>query len=287
MELLATKWCNGKELDELAEREGFSYKKGVFSRREEEQIRSAIEAYRAERGLPEDQILKLIFAKQSKDTDFWRQVALSVPMRPVKSVWTHVRRLWDPMAKKGKWTKSEDTRLEAAVKKLGQAWEKVSKRVGRSPADCRDRHRNHLKNLSVRRGGLWTQEEEDDLERIVWGVLADPGVNPSSIPWCKVAEMMGHRRNRQQCRNKWVILMHARKPEWTKTDTYVLVSKIASLCVDDESDIDWNSFPDPGWNVWTGPELRKKWASLKATTPRHETLGLTALLAAVRKHHAT
>ena len=40
-----------------------------------------------------------------------------------------------------------------AVADLGQAWEKVSLRVGRMSGDCRDRYRNHLVNREIRSTG--------------------------------------------------------------------------------------------------------------------------------------
>jgi hypothetical protein len=41
----------------------------------------------------------------------------------------------------------------SAVDDLGQHWEKVSERVGRMAADCRDRYRNHIVNREVRLTG--------------------------------------------------------------------------------------------------------------------------------------
>jgi len=41
--------------------------------------------------------------------------------------------------------------------------------------------------------------------------------------------------------------------------------RIASLDVNDESDIDWKSLSDPGWNMWSGHYLHQKWRSLKAS----------------------
>jgi hypothetical protein len=79
------------------------------------------------------------------------------------------------MKQQGKWVPSEDASLiqfvfffcfsfvclvdrrlngcDRAVADLGQAWEKVSARVGRMSADCRDRYRNHLANREVRVSG--------------------------------------------------------------------------------------------------------------------------------------
>jgi hypothetical protein len=39
--------------------------------------------------------------------------------------------------------------------------------------------------------------------------------------------------------------------------------RIASLDLDDESDIDWRSLNDSTWDMWSGRRLRQKWRSLK------------------------
>ena len=38
--------------------------------------------------------------------------ARSVPMRPIKNVFIHVRRVWEPVAKQGPWSGREDEDLE-------------------------------------------------------------------------------------------------------------------------------------------------------------------------------
>ena len=47
--------------------------------------------------------------------------------------------------------------LPRAVMDLGQQWEKVSERVGRMSADCRDRYRNHIVNREIRITGMYVQ----------------------------------------------------------------------------------------------------------------------------------
>jgi Myb-like DNA-binding protein REB1 len=111
-----------------------------------------------------------------------------------------------------------------AVTDLGQAWEKVSKRVGRMSADCRDRYRNHIANRDVRvsgtflisvfrisRGclfaclaGQWKKEEEEELTRIVTEMTVQQGRDvDNDVFWGQVSQRMGNRRGRQQCRIKW------------------------------------------------------------------------------------
>jgi hypothetical protein len=110
--------------------------------------------------------------------------------------------------------------INRAVTQFGPSWEKVSKIVLRAPADCRDRHRNHLSDVERNRNrgtsprcqghpayaqaGKWTKEEEDDLIRIVTEMLAAPGRQPGDeIFWTRVSEKMSGRRGKQQCRDKW------------------------------------------------------------------------------------
>ena len=37
---------------------------------------------------------------------------------------------------------------------MGQKWTEVSRRVGRTNADCHDRYRNHLADRAVRNSGM-------------------------------------------------------------------------------------------------------------------------------------
>lgn len=127
------------------------------------------------------------------------------------------------MRGQGRWVPAEDESLkeyahpsiylilshcyDRAVAQLGQQWEKVSERVGRSASDCRDRHRNHIQGLEVRRTGPWSKEEEEELTKIVTELTIQQGKDPDNdIFWGAVSQRMGERRNRQQCRIKWFVL---------------------------------------------------------------------------------
>lgn len=93
-----------------------------------------------------------------------------------------------------------------AVAQLGQQWEKISERVGRTASDCRDRWRNHLEGQNIRRSGHWTKEEEEELTRIVSEVTILQGKDiDNDIFWGAVSQRMGGRRGRQQCRIKWYV----------------------------------------------------------------------------------
>lgn len=136
----------------------------------------------------------------------------------------------------------------SAVAQLGQQWEKISERVGRSASDCRDRWRNHLEGQEVRISGHWTKEEEEELTKIVTEVTILQGKDiDSDIFWGAVSQRMGGRRGRQQCRIKWFVRPYilqftthrflrtdslctqikneGSKPRWSQLDAYILVHK--------------------------------------------------------------
>ncbi|KAI0291269.1 hypothetical protein BC826DRAFT_1106025 [Russula brevipes] len=308
--LLATKWYDHKKLAELGESEGLVYKKGPFSATEEQSIKSAIEQYRVEHALTEDDMYNLIFTKQ-KGSTFWQDVApvgvaRSVPMRPIKNVFVHVRRAWERTVNQGRWAGHEDEGLERAIRELGHSWDAISKRLGRSPANCRDRYRNHLAHRSA-----WSPEEVQELTAIVRSMISQQGGNASGISWADIAARMGHKRNGQQCRNKWynmfpsshlniyendiprlllltslrVQSLHGRdehsRLDWYTVDTFIFMHKVTSLSVLDESEIIWSKFPDPGWNRWSSYQLRRKWRALKRSVPGHENMAPREIAQAV------
>jgi Myb-like DNA-binding domain len=51
--------------------------------------------------------------------------------------------------------------------------------------------------------GPWSLEEVEELTAIVRSMMAKQGGTIAGISWADVAIRMGHKRNGQQCRNKW------------------------------------------------------------------------------------
>ncbi|KZT29301.1 hypothetical protein NEOLEDRAFT_1056727 [Neolentinus lepideus HHB14362 ss-1] len=269
--LLATKWLSTSKLAELAETEGLVYKKGKFSAIEEEQIKNAIEQYRTKNELSEEAINEILYSKNDKrDQTFWSEITMAVPQRPIVAVYHHVRRTRHPLGARGRWMPSEDEVLIQAVSEMGQQWEKVSARVGRMASDCRDRYRNHLLDRDKRSTGHWTKEEEAELTRIVTEMTVDQGKDmDNDVFWGVVAMKMGNRRGRQQCRIKWTDSLSkaykndGRKPRWSQSDAHILVHKVASLNVRDDTEIDWKLLPDESWDFWSAHVLQRRWMTLK------------------------
>ncbi|KAF8592177.1 hypothetical protein K439DRAFT_1325062 [Ramaria rubella] len=276
--LLATKWLSAKKLKKLVDTEGLVYRKGKFSAIEEQALKAAIENFRVNRGLTSEELMNILFAN-AKDDDFWTEITSSVPARPITAVYHHVHRIYHPLKGQGKWSDAEDAALLSAVGDLGQAWSKVSERVGRTAQDCRDRYRNHASIRSEKESGRWSKEEEEQLTRIVQELTTEQGKNSDhEIFWSIVSKRMGNKRGRHQCRIKWtdslsrVVKNGGESPRWSGYDAFILVHKVASMDVRDDTEIDWKLLPDEDWNLWSAHLLQRRWRTLKHAIKGHEEM---------------
>ncbi|THH11684.1 hypothetical protein EW146_g7959 [Bondarzewia mesenterica] len=259
--LLANKWLNPNKLAELVQTEGLSASRcaGKFSAIEEQQLSNAIETYCTRQGLANDDLINLIFTRNGKDREnsFWIEIMSAVPLHPIIAVYHHVRRKYHPLQGQGRWMPTEDALLKQAVGELGQQWEKVSMRVSHMASDCRDHYRNHLEHREHRAVNVWSKEEEDTLTQIVMEMTVNQGKDPDNdVFWGVISHRMGNKRGRQQCRTKWLdslsktVKNQGQKPRWSLVDAYIVVHKVQSLNVRDDSEIDWKTLPDLNWNFW-------------------------------------
>ncbi|KZV75088.1 hypothetical protein PENSPDRAFT_571935 [Peniophora sp. CONT] len=290
--MLATRWWRPNQLNELAKNHGLVFKKGRFSATEEKQLSVAMEKASKERGCSLEALDALVFPKSDdeRDSAFWAGLARAVPERPLIAVYHHVRRKRNPLGGQGKWTESEDDTLKNAVLEHGEQWEKkVSPMVGRSATDCRDRWRNHVKHRNERNSGTWTREEEEKLTRIVNELKAEYGKDDDNdLLWTTVAVKMGHTRGRTQCRMKWFVIISLRfktvneKKRWSQADSFILVHKIDSLDVRDDTEVDWNSLADPDWNTHSGHTMQRRWRHMKRKIDGHENMTHTEIMDVLR-----
>ncbi|KAF9076827.1 hypothetical protein BDP27DRAFT_1312657 [Rhodocollybia butyracea] len=285
--MLATKWLPSNKLAELARTRGLVYKKGKFSAIEERQLNDAIEHYVQAKALTPDQLNEVIFAKDDKPKDnaFWSEITRAVPQRPIISVYHHVRRTHHPLKQQGKWLPAEDEKLKQAVASLGQRWEQISFLVGRRAPDCRDRWRNHIVGRNLRVDGVWSTEEEEELTRIVQEMtVKQGGTLDDEVFWGAVSDRMGNKRNRQQCRIKWQdslskrVKMNGKKARWSNLDAYILVHKLDSLRVRDDTEIDWKTLADDDWNLWSAHSLQRRWITMKKSVKGHEEMSMQEIM---------
>jgi Myb-like DNA-binding protein REB1 len=100
----------------------------------------------------------------------------------------------------------------------------------------------------------------------------------NDVFWGKVSELMGGKRGRQQCRIKWTdalsktVKNEGLKPRWSQQDAFILVHKVDSLNVRDDTEIDWKLIPDADWNLWSAHTLQRRWLTLKKGVKGYEEM---------------
>ncbi|KAJ7094607.1 hypothetical protein B0H15DRAFT_775989 [Mycena belliarum] len=269
--LLATKWMGPTKLAELVKSEGLVYTKGKFTASEIKQINGALENYRTSRGLTEEEVNNIMFARDGKhkDNSFWSEISLALTRRPICAVYHYLRRAHHPMKQQGKWRPEEDAQLMQSVVSLGQQWEKIAPLVGRMAPDCRDRYRNHIVDQEKRNTGTWSAAEEEELTRIVVDMQKGKDLD-HDVFWGRVSELMGGKRSRQQCRMKWTDSLSSKHRShgqqmlrWSARDASIFIHRIDSLNVQDEADIPWKSLRDPQWDLWSPHVLQRRWSNMK------------------------
>lgn len=120
------------------------------------------------------------------------------------------------------------------------------------PEDCRDRWRNYVKCGNKRTMQKWSQEEEDQLIRIVTEFMTqltnsqvvDTENQLKNINWTIVSEKMNGKRSRIQCRYKWKRIANNevkhRVSKMSGTTIDWLLRKIKSIGYRSINGIDWD-----------------------------------------------
>lgn len=225
-DVLATKWMGPKDLKAFADENSpfspapfpltrrhtkpsptsdITLKMGAYSPSEEVVIDQAIASYSAGSSFSPSDLTTLLATTRrpeagspfSRDqvAEFWTHVSRSVPLRPISSVYAHVRRVKHPLYRQGAWRADEEDLLRAAIKDLGQsAWKDVSERVGRLLGDCRDHWRNEMGSGGEILKGPWDEAEIKKLTKAV-GKLGEN--------WQAVSKRVG--RTAHQCGEKWCV----------------------------------------------------------------------------------
>ncbi|KAF9181438.1 RNA polymerase I enhancer binding protein [Haplosporangium sp. Z 767] len=220
---LHTKWLMATALKE----KGISYKTGTFSSHEDEMIRETIKDYVARNSMPEDAIQRWFengngrgrFEKNDLKA-LWVEIAARLQNRPLLNIYLHVRRMFHPQNNVGAWSKDDDQKLVMLYEKHKGQWTTIGMELGRMADSCRDRYRNHLKDLSTMVTGPWQPHEDEKLLTIMQDLALQQGktsILDSSPMWTLISERMQGTRTRHQCRHRYSQTLQPRleRGEWT------------------------------------------------------------------------
>ncbi|KAG0248247.1 RNA polymerase I enhancer binding protein [Mortierella polycephala] len=220
---LHTKWLMATALKE----KGIAYKTGTFSSHEDEMIRETIKDYVARNNMPEDAIQRWFengngrgrFEKNDLKA-LWVEIAARLQNRPLLNIYLHVRRMFHPQNNVGAWSKDDDQKLVMLYEKHKGQWTTIGMELGRMADSCRDRYRNHLKDLSTMVTGPWQPHEDEKLLTIMQDLALQQGktsILDSSPMWTLISERMQGTRTRHQCRHRYSQTLQPRleRGEWT------------------------------------------------------------------------
>ncbi|EGG00914.1 uncharacterized protein MELLADRAFT_67427 [Melampsora larici-populina 98AG31] len=286
-EILTMAWLTPQQLQELVDVFGFKYRQGQYSAKEKAVISSTIALYQKQNNLTDEAMRELIIPSRvgvkidkTSENSIFRQLASQLPGRSLTSIWKTVTRAWEVHSKQGRWKKEEDQRLIEAVTQHGRAWVKISPYVGRAPSDCLDRWRDSLCLRETKRGGSWTQEEEDQLvmimKRYIKKMKDDGGLKYEGL-WTQVSIEMGQKRSPNQCAVKWrmetsrctdngttVEFEFAYYCFFSQTDEAEKNSRrMDKQEMEEDTGFDWKLLIHEGWDRWPADKLRRRWRQIK------------------------
>ncbi|CAB4419182.1 unnamed protein product [Rhizophagus irregularis] len=267
-----SKWLERSACEEL----GIKYRKGRFTKQENETLYKALQEYKKRHNLNDDQLRDLMFYRNEKDhASFWKEIAAPLRVRSLKAVAQHIQRHHHEFNYRGLWSQEEDEQLKRLVQIYGRDWTTIGNQLRRMPAICRERFDIFLLHRDEYNRGRWSKEEEEQLIKIVVDISKQNNENVTldwGIPWALVAEAMEYKRSELSCRSKWVKelrlryeLDEDRGTRWTSYDSYMLCKRLKELNETDEYLIEWGNLADEEWGPWPHEFLCERWRHLKYT----------------------
>lgn len=223
-----------------------------FSKAEDNAIRNAISAYIKERGYEEEKGLHMVLncMKNSEVRNCWKQIAASLPWRPLMSVYLRAHILYERSEHRG-WTKDEISVLKSLQAEHGNNWKKLSEFLGKSRYHVKDKWRR-IKRQGLNSGN-WSRDEYQKLfdlvnqnlqlkshekeEKHTRNVLRD------NINWEAIADKM-ETRDHVHCCKKWyysLVSSMVQAGEWENEDDITLLRSLLETNASDEEAVDWDA----------------------------------------------
>ncbi|CAH7665916.1 expressed protein [Phakopsora pachyrhizi] len=243
-EILSSRYISTTQLNALCKNFGLKFSSGKFNELERARIEELSEEYCKRHGLSRQELSELIMSKRGdpknsqnnlncssaafsslRRIELATEIARELRGRPLISVWHHLKRLYNPKSRMGRWKDDDDQDLLKLHNENGGSWTLISQGIGRSATDCRDRWRDFVSLRGKRRSGHWSSQEEMTLINILEKAINQDFSKPLREGkifkcdglWNWASKQMGGRRSRIQCREKGIHLIETRL-NWNRTD---------------------------------------------------------------------
>ncbi|KAH6847246.1 hypothetical protein B0I37DRAFT_309226 [Chaetomium sp. MPI-CAGE-AT-0009] len=193
------------------------YRSGPFSSAERDRITRAVERFREDEDLTQEEINQVIHENPQKSDrpihrHLWATVQDACPFRPRRKLISWCRQHFHNWAGRGTWTQEQDDELADLIEKHGKKWSYIAGLINRYSGDVRDRWRNYLICRETVKTDVWSEGEEERfrelMENSIDKIRQKMGEGSRKAPeelinWLTISEAMGHTRSRLQCIQKW------------------------------------------------------------------------------------
>ncbi|KAK0721557.1 hypothetical protein B0T21DRAFT_373885 [Apiosordaria backusii] len=207
------------------------YATGRLTTIEEEKVTRAVNKFRRDEGMTQQEINKIIhenpaaaaIAAKGAPTPhgaLWSTVCEACPSRKRLKLQKFCRQKFHNFVARGQWTAQQDEELQEMMNIHGNKWTVIGGLINRHPQDVRDRWRDHLICQDKAKKNEWSYEEEKKLIKVVKEAInkiqkdlisrkEDKGQAESLVNWQGISAAMGQTRNRLQCMEKWKRILKA------------------------------------------------------------------------------
>ncbi len=197
-ELLVERVYSSDMLAKLERTIGLKYKKGRFTKEEQDTIKNGIAEFMKLKNLSEDDFQELLYNYRDRGwekmyTELWKDLAGRLDGRPNIAVRLHVRTNKSQFRRQGRYTLAEDYEIRRRMGELREDAASVAKRLGRLNQDVLSRFVKLQVKDEMAEGPTWTGEEDKAvLAALEQYKKEHPG---EVISWKAIATMMGNKRS--------------------------------------------------------------------------------------------
>jgi hypothetical protein len=193
------------------------YRTGPLSSAEQDRITRAVERFREDEDLTQEEINQVIHDNPQTSNrpihrQLWATIQDACPFRTRRKLISWCRQHFHNWAGRGTWTQAQDDELAGLIEAHGKKWSHIAGLINRYPGDVRDRWRNYLVCRETVKTDVWSEGEEERFRELVENsidkIRQEIGEHSRKAPeellnWLNISEAMGHTRSRLQCIQKW------------------------------------------------------------------------------------
>ena len=148
--------------------------------------------------------------------DFLQDYFDVLPNRNRKSMSRFRERNWQNATGNRDWTTEDDEQIIKLVGEIGPKWVEIGQALTRTQDAVQQRWKKYLQYRDTRKGGVWSPEETEILEKSVAGAKKRSGLSQNSstdkrISWSLVSDALHGARTPKQCADHWQSLQESRE----------------------------------------------------------------------------